>query len=493
MSNGTTELPAPLLQALKACRTLPSVPVVVLQVLDLCQDEDVGVVSVAKVIARDPALAGKVLKVANSPWYGVRSEITTLDRAVTLLGVNATLSLALSFSLVRGLSKSAEERFDHQAYWRRSVIAAAATRVVGSAAKTASPDELFLAGLLQDIGMLVLSEAVPKLYGPLVAASQGDHQRLAMSERAEFGADHADIGNWLLAKWNLPTNLREAVAGSHDFSGIKKHGPLARSVAAGSLIAEIWANPNTAASTTFAQEAARSLLDINRERFEQLLNEIAVSLPEATANLDVDVGGEEFINRVLDQARASLVELNLQAQIHAQQIQIQAQRDQLTSLFNRAYLNDVLPRQFEIAIQMAQPMTVIFIDIDNFKVINDTHGHHGGDAVLISVARVIQTATRNFDTVVRFGGDEFVVLLANSNEQVGEMVSERIRASVEAKPHDLGEDVRIPVTVSAGCATMSSTTRFTNAKELLEVADRCLYAAKSGGRNRVVTYEPLSS
>jgi len=95
--------------------------------------------------------------------------------------------------------------------------------------------------------------------------------------------------------------------------------------------------------------------------------------------------------------------------------------------------------------------------------------------------------------VVRFGGDEFVVLLSNSNEQVGEMVSERVRASVEAKPHDIGEEVALPVTVSVGCATMSATTRFTNAKEILEVADRCLYAAKSGGRNRVVTYGSLSS
>ncbi len=487
------ELPATLLLALKACRTLPSVPVVVLQVLDLCQDEETGVAAVAKVIARDPALSGKVLKVANSPLYGVRSEITTLDRAVTLLGVNATLSLALSFSLVRGLRKSKAARFDHQAYWRRSVIASVATRVAGAAVRSASQDELFLAGLLQDIGMLVLNEAMPKAYGPLVGASNGDHHLLAENERKEFGADHADVGHWLLSKWNLPGNLQDAIAGSHDLGGSENHTPFARSVALGSLLAEIWANPNTAACTSSAREAAKLLLEISPERFEQMLNEIAVLLPEVTANLDVDIGGDAFVNKVLDEARAALVELNLQAQLHAQQVQVQAQRDQLTSLYNRAYLNEILPQQFDMAMQMSQPMTLIFLDIDNFKSINDTYGHNGGDAVLISVARVLQAATRNFDIVVRFGGDEFVVLLSNSNDKIGEMVAERIRTSVAARPHDLGDNVQIPVTVSVGCATLSATTRFATAKELLEAADRSLYAAKSGGRNRVVTYGSLTS
>jgi len=486
----TTMLPPSLEHALKACRTLPSVPVVVLEVLDLCQDEEICIPKVAKVIARDPALSAKVLKVANSPLYGVRAQIKTLDRAVTLLGINATLSLALSFSLVRGLRKAKGARFDHQAYWRRSVVAATASQVVGCHVRAGTRDELFLAGLLQDIGMLALNEAMPKIYGPLVASANGDHAMQVELERKELGADHALVGTWMLARWNLPENLQAAVAGSHDSTGDRRYELLAKAIAAGSRVAEIWTNPNTAGASVAAQIAANSVLEIPRDRFEMLLSEVAFELPEVVANLDIDLGGEAFINRLLDQAREALVELNLQAQQHARLIQIQAQRDELTSLYNRAYLNEFLPQEFEICRQASQPLTVIFLDIDNFKNINDTCGHQGGDMVLISVARVLQASTRNFDTVVRYGGDEFVVLLPNTGAEIAAMVSQRICSAVAADPHTVTDDKQIPVTVSVGCASTTVENRFATAAELLDAADRCLYAAKSAGRNQVVAYEP---
>jgi len=486
------ELPLPLQEALQSCRTLPSVPVVVLEVLDLCQDDDIGIGKVAKTIARDPALTAKVLKVANSPWYGVRSQVKTLDRAVTLLGINSTLSLALSFSLVRGLRRSRGSRFNHKAYWRRSVVAATATRAVGALIKTASRDELFLAGLLQDIGMLALSEAMPRLYGPLVASASGDHSLLVELERKEAGADHAAVGAWLLSRWNFPENLQAALAGSHDAGGEDEFEMLARSVSVGSRIAEIWTNPNTAGATVCSQIAAQAILGISPDRFEKLLAEIALDLPDVTQNLDIDIGGATVINNLFDEAREALVELNLQAQQQTRLIQIQAQRDELTSLFNRSYLNEFLAQEFELCRQTSQSLTVIFLDIDNFKLINDTYGHQGGDSVLISVARVLQSATRNFDTLVRYGGDEFVVLLPNTSEQVARMVSERICAAVAARPHKVADDAAIKVTVSVGCAHYSARHHFDSSTDLLEAADRCLYAAKSSGRNRVVTCESLA-
>src|SRR5690606_28099508 len=88
------DIPASLLTALNSCRTLPSIPGVVLEVLDLSQDPDIGTAKVAKAVSRDPALVAKILKVANSPWCGVRRDVTTLNQAVSLLGVNGTMSLA---------------------------------------------------------------------------------------------------------------------------------------------------------------------------------------------------------------------------------------------------------------------------------------------------------------------------------------------------------------------------------------------------------------
>ncbi len=482
------ELPVSLQRALKACRTLPSVPTVVLQVLDLTRDEDISIDKIVKVIANDPALSGKVLRVANSPLYGVRAQVTTLSRAISLLGINATLSLALSFSLVRGLKESTSvEGFDHQFYWRRSATSATAARAIAAYSQKVNPDELFLAGLLQDIGMLVLNEAIPDTYGSIVATADGDHLALVKIERKELETDHAQVGSWLLTEWNLPEKLRDAIKLSHNSDGIRHSDHFTKSVIVASGIAEIWTNPVTSAATTVASNLADSLLQITPEHFDTLLGEIAAALPEATEMLNIDIGGQVSVDRLLDQARESLVELSLLAQQQASRAKMQAVHDEVTTLYNRSYLNEYLPQQFERCRQKGQPFSVIFLDIDNFKNVNDSYGHYMGDIVLRSVGEVLRSTTRNLDTVIRYGGDEFVVLLPNSGEQAGAVVAERIRAAIESQSHRIGSNENIRVTVSIGCATMTSGDRFSSAEELLKAADSCLYAAKNNGRNQVVS------
>lgn len=475
-------MPEDLLGLLHSCRTLPSVPAVVVQVLDLAQDPDSGTAKLAKVIARDPALVAKILKVANSAWCGVRREVTTLDQAVSLLGLNGTMSLALSFSLTRGLKPFRTISFDHQRYWRRSVIAAAASVAAGFMVRAASREELFLAGLLQDIGMLILNEAMPE-YGKLTASAVQDHGRLVEIERRELQADHAEVGQWFLHRWGLPDRLVGAIQASHRRDG--GGTPLANAIALGSCLADIWMNPDTAAATAAAAEMGESVFHLSQEQMDQILVKTAADVPEMIENLEMAVWDEGLINKLLDQAREAIAEINVRTIRDAQNLVAQAQRDALTSLHNRTYLNEVLENQFTRSIALGQPLTVIFIDIDHFKQINDTHGHHGGDAVLVSVARTIRTAARNYDTVVRFGGDEFVVLLANAGESIGAEIAERIRATVEQQKHNAGEGKTIQATVSAGWATMLPNSQVSSPKELLEAADRSLYAAKAAGRNRV--------
>jgi diguanylate cyclase (GGDEF)-like protein len=475
-------IPEKLLQTLQACRTLPSVPGVVMEVLELSQDPEIGTAKIAKVIGRDPALVAKILKVANSAWYGVRREVTTLGQAVNLLGINGTLSLALSFSLVRGLQRDNTESFDHQAYWRRSVISATAAVSVCKFMNVHNKDEFFLASLLQDIGMLVMNEAV-RSYGKVVAESKKDHNRLVELEWEEFGADHANVGRWFLTKWGLPEVLVSSVFTSHRTEGIED--PLSKSVAIGGRIAEIWSNPMTATAVASTSEVVRNMLGAHPEQFDAILANTAEDLPEVTGHLDIPIGDEGFINGLLDQAREALAELNIRAMQEAKHFAIQAQRDALTSLYNRTQLNNVLGVQFDLSRKMSQPLTILFIDIDTFKTINDTYGHHAGDAVLVSVAAKIQGATRDTDTLVRFGGDEFVVLLSNTGEETASKIAERIRSSIGDQPHRIAGDHCIDVTVSVGWATLSTQSNIVTAKELLEAADRSLYVAKTNGRNQV--------
>jgi diguanylate cyclase (GGDEF)-like protein len=487
------ELPEDLRERLAGCKTLPSIPSVVMKIVDMCGDDSVSLGQIAKVLSRDPALAATVLKVANSAYYWVVSEVKTLDRAVCTMGVNATLSLVLSYSFVRILRNQDKDGFDYSYYWQRSVIAASAAKAMGKWSKSTHNEELFLAGLLQDIGMLVLSEAIPEKYGPLVSVANRDHQRLIALENELLATDHSKVGAWMLEHWNLPGDVRLSLAFSHE----PKSNPrpeLQSYVNAAALagdIAEIWTNPSTVDAAARAREASRELLDMSAEDFDRIISETAKSIPDVTSFLNIDIGGEKRIAELMDRAHEALIYLNLQAQKQMMQMQDLAIHDGLTSIYNRGYLTKVLPQYMETARKMKQPLSLIFIDLDHFKEINDAHGHQVGDSVLISVAKVVKNAMRSSDVVARYGGEEFVCILPNTEEQAANLVSERLRKAIASNTIATEAGTDINITASFGCATSSVMNPCENPDALLDKADRCLYAAKQAGRNKVITENQL--
>ncbi|MEW6647236.1 MAG: GGDEF domain-containing protein [Pseudomonadota bacterium] len=157
-----------------------------------------------------------------------------------------------------------------------------------------------------------------------------------------------------------------------------------------------------------------------------------------------------------------------------------AHRDPLTGVGNRAALEDHLRREVTLARRHHQPLSLLVIDIDWFKQVNDRHGHAMGDAVLRSIAHVTQEGLRGDDLLFRYGGEEFVVLLRATPADGAAIVAERIRATIEAASCTCdGKDIK--VTVSVGVATL----REENGDSLFDRADHALYQAKQQGRNRV--------
>jgi HD-like signal output (HDOD) protein len=293
-----------------ACPTLPSLPAVALELLRLCRDDEIDLRRVAEALSRDPALAARVLRAANSASLAARGKVSTLTRAVPLLGTNATLTLALSFSLVRGRRRDDRAGFDHRAFWRRSVFSALAGRVLAeSGIRSADPEEAFLAALLQDLGMLALAEVFPREYGILCASAGSDHAALAAGERREWGCDHAAVGGLLARTWSLPACFGDAMAASHErpgSEGTSRQAKLDECVHSSGWIADIWTTGEWHAVAT-----ARAAMGPDGPLLERLIERMALAVPEAAADFDIDLGGPERLESVLAQARRLRHELGV--------------------------------------------------------------------------------------------------------------------------------------------------------------------------------------
>jgi len=157
-------------------------------------------------------------------------------------------------------------------------------------------------------------------------------------------------------------------------------------------------------------------------------------------------------------------------------------RDPLTRLHNRRYLDERIKSEFAYAIRHDSALTVLIVDVDHFKNVNDTMGHPAGDAVLRALGAGLQRMVRAEDILARFGGEEFVVVARSIDENGSTIFAERIRRNVESMVIPWGE-VRLKITVSIGLAHMGG--KYSSPEGLLAAADGALYRAKRSGRNRV--------
>ncbi|MGE4166103.1 MAG: diguanylate cyclase, partial [Xanthobacteraceae bacterium] len=170
---------------------------------------------------------------------------------------------------------------------------------------------------------------------------------------------------------------------------------------------------------------------------------------------------------------------NVQSSIEA------AVTDVLTGLYNRRYMETHLTTLVEQSAARGKPISALVLDIDFFKAINDTHGHDAGDDVLREFALRMRKSIRNIDLACRYGGEEFVVVMPETDKAVATMVAERLRRKIASEPFPIeGGAKSIEVTISIGIAALNSAED--NAAAVLKRADQALYRAKRDGRNRVV-------
>jgi two-component system, cell cycle response regulator len=175
-------------------------------------------------------------------------------------------------------------------------------------------------------------------------------------------------------------------------------------------------------------------------------------------------------------------------EVFQRQMYESALRDDLTKTFNKKYFTDRLESEFAFAMQTRADLSLVALDLDHFKTINDTHGHPAGDRVLSDMAQIVAAQIRVEDVFARVGGEEFAVICRGVSNARGLAVAERMRQAVAGHSFSI-EGIAIPVSVSAGVASVPDA-HIADAQALIAAADQALYEAKRTGRNRVCARQP---
>ena len=197
---------------------LPLLPDVATHIMSIADDPGTGAIDLANVMAADQALTGKLIHLCNSAYYGFGRRVSSVREAVTILGFDQVREVAISMSMMNAFSRNttANDAFDLDLFWGHSVAVAVTARSVARRTRSAKPEDAFTAGILHDIGRLVLRESMPFQFAEALAHTRATGTPLHESELQTTGYDHADVGRALSERWSFPTHLIEAVAGHHE-------------------------------------------------------------------------------------------------------------------------------------------------------------------------------------------------------------------------------------------------------------------------------------
>jgi diguanylate cyclase (GGDEF)-like protein len=484
-----------LVQKIRACPSLPTLPAIAVQVLELAQHPEIDLAEIAKTISKDPALSSKILRTVNSSFYGRSQAVSTVSHALVIMGLQSVKTLVLGFSLVSNLSKNKSNGFKHIYYWKRSIYAATAARVLAQKFGIVQQEEAFLAALLKDIGMLVLDQVLGESYGALFARAD-HHTHLAQLEQAELGLTHADVGGILAEQWKLPPVLACPIAYHHNTTAVSdpQVRRLTEVVSMAGRSADVFADEQPAQAIIEVRNWGRTIAGLSDADCDALLDEIGKKTREVAKLFEINIGSGAEYDAILKKANETLIEITLQSQQQAQQLQLQNQQlqhaantDALTGLANRGRFDAFLLAGFNAAKTSGQPISVLLMDVDKFKSINDKHGHPTGDAVLKHLGKLLGGAARRQDLAARYGGEEMCLILPNTPRATAAAVAETIRRTIAARPVKAGNLV-VPITASIGVATWEPGCPLQTTQHLVKAADLAVYHAKKSGRNCVKVF-----
>jgi two-component system, cell cycle response regulator len=493
---------------------LPTLPAVASKLLTLTSREDTTLTDIANLISKDMALSSKVLRVSNSAFYSFPQQIASINQAVSILGTNAVRSLVLSFSFLSMRGKNTKSRFDFVAFWQRALTGATAAKLILEQIPGADTEEIFISGLLQNIGELIFACTMPERYDQVQDAfEQGAGARnLAEIETEILGAPHYVIGYTVAQHWGFPEQLLLPILYHHDPAGYTGGNAIVEANIKAVYLADILVNiiysdsPETF-HKRFRTEAKEllglSVLAINTILKQahtavsqtadffglkmQRVRSISEILQEANIRLSMLNLSYEEMNRELIKSKMALEKLTKELEQKNALLENLANLDGLTEINNHRFFQNFLDAEINRSIRSDRIISILLLDIDHFKHFNDTYGHQTGDFILKELCRVIKSVIREYDLLARYGGEEFVVVLPETDPQAALTCAEKIRSEIASYTFDDG-NTTYQVTISIGVACALPSGKDFKKNEFIGLADEALYEAKRNGRNRVQLY-----
>lgn len=481
---------------------LPTLPAVAIEVLDLTRDPGVSIDQLIAVVSRDPALSARLVRLANSSVFRRGDPVSTLREASLRLGIKTVKVMALSFTLAQAIPRRDDSRFDHASFWRHSIVTTVAARTLARLVRCPYEDEAFLCGLLGRIGELVLAEGSDaSTPGGQLVASDGEETRLT----SEMSSDDAlySLGSQILRHWDLPEIIWRPVR----FQRCPEQAPpdcppsvvaIAQILRVADATATFISGGGEGRAVAHVAELTARYFGFSAPQTESFVIGLEGGIFETALLLNTGTPCAEGHDALLERARQQLVAVSLDAAVDLQTVSQRAEAleqhnrelvdrlhiDVLTGLPDRARFESFLAAQVQqsAARRRSEPLSVLMIDVDDFKEVNDTYGHLAGDQLLRSVADALRAAIRSGSFVGRIGGDEFVAVLPGVGIDHLEGIAERIRLRVAERSVEI-DGMRLTATVSIGATCSRRTRDPKQGRELVARADALLYEAKHGGRN----------
>jgi len=489
--------------AVAELRLLPTTVSVPMKILQLQRNPDASLSEYGVALAADPSLVSKVLGLANSAACGAGRTVTKVSEAIALIGLKNLLSLVFGVSIGGIFNKMGVPAVEAKGLWRASLLKAVAARELAMKTDPSIAEEAYVCGLLQDISLPIIFATDASAWPETAAILDLEPKARAQREEAMYGTDHGAIGKLIAARMGLPALFQNATALHHgDATALAALGSPA--LAAAVEFAAAAPHRLAAFAPSVAQKLAAKLAAIDPNKtfdHAELLKAVGAAFTGTLALLgesdESSAEVKEFLQAVgvevagiLEGAiAASLAEIahlktrsvELEGKIAGLKREaLQADYDGLTKALSRRGFLARAERFLSLAREYETPCAVGFVDVDNFKALNDKLGLAGGDAALAAVAEKLCEQYRGRGIVGRVGGDEFAFLMIAKTRDDVIAESDRLTAALAGMtvtgPADPATPV--PLTTSIGMLWLGVPTTGQTADVTLTSADGVMRDAR---------------